>query len=144
MAKDRQLVVDLRSVSKDTRVLLRWVARQECAMDDDDRCQQDLDALVGVDDDLLRRVVRKMSGMKFRVTAEEARCLHQIVQSAEDRLGAANLKDVDALMEGDDDAYLEPYPYLPDQPDADEEEQGEELDRLLELLSANAEPQAAR
>lgn len=38
MKGDATTVVDLRSVSQDTRVLLRWVARDEGSMDDEARC----------------------------------------------------------------------------------------------------------
>ncbi len=126
--------VDLRTLSKDTRALLRWVARDECEMDDEERADTDLDALMDVDAHLLRRVVKKLGRMRFRVTPEEAECLQQLIYSVGDRLGAENLKDVDALMEGDDEAFMEPYDYLPDQEGSDRDKQGKELDRLLEAL----------
>ena len=93
--------VDLRSLSRDTRVLLRWVARDECSMDDEARyLTHPCNPLVGVDEDLLRRVRRKLGRLRLRLDAHEAKCLRLIIQAVELRLGAANLKDVDALMRG--------------------------------------------
>jgi hypothetical protein len=129
--------VDLRALSTDTRAALRWVARQECAMDDDDRCDQsEHNPLIGVDDALLRRVERKIRRLRFRVTPQEAECLRLLIYAVQDRFGAENLKDVQARMDGDDEAYMEPYDYLPYQPDSDPEEQDEELSRLMKVLDS--------
>lgn len=141
MKNVRSVTVDLRCLSKDTRALLRWVARDESSIDDDERGERDVgDSLVGVDEALLRRVERKLRRMRFRLDADEADCLSGILESIDDRLGEANLKDVYALMRGDDEAYMEPYPYLPDQPEADPERQDKELTRLHQLLSSRGEP----
>lgn len=84
----------------------------------------------------------KLRRMRFRLTPQEAECFQQLIYSVGDRLGAENLKDVDALMRGDDEAFMERYYYLPDQPDSDREKQDKELDRLLDALEwARKEPE---
>ena len=131
------ITVDLRVLSKDTRVLLRWVARNECAMDNEARLEQSMhNPLFGVGTALLRRVEHKLRRMRFRMNAEEVECLGLVIDSVGDRMGAENLKEVQALMEGDDDDDVEgPYPYLPYQPEADREDQDEQLDTFWRTLS---------